>query len=134
MSVRFSRAASIIVVVAIAALASSCATMNSSARANAQLSSPLAGYDAAPGTNPLTAYEAVERVRPTFLRAGGGSDFQTTVYLDGMRIGDVSELHFISAASLEQIRFLSASEATAIFGTGGRYGRAIVLTSRKFGP
>jgi hypothetical protein len=48
-----------------------------------------------------------------------------------MRLGDVSELRSISAASLEQIRFLSASEATAVYGTGGRYGRAIVLTTRK---
>jgi hypothetical protein len=108
--------------------------MNSGDRAHTQLSTPLAGYDATPGTSPLTAYEAVERMRPTFLRAAGGSDFQTTVYLDGMRIGEVSELHFISAESLEQIRFLSASEATAIYGTGGRYGRAIVLTSKKFRP
>jgi hypothetical protein len=76
-----------------------------------------------------TVYDLIERTRPRFLRSAGGSQFEATVYLDGMRIGGVEELRGIAAMSVIKIEFLSAVQATGRFGTSARSAPAIVLTS-----
>ena len=53
-----------------------------------------------------------------------------TVYLDGMRLGGVSQLQRISAADIAEIRFLSPVEASAFLGPTQRGGGAIILKSR----
>jgi len=79
-----------------------------------------------------TAYDVVARLHPSALRVSRGK-FAPTVYLDGLRLGGVSELGRIPAIGLAQIRFLDASEAFGLYGSDQRIGGAIVITS-KVGP
>lgn len=82
-----------------------------------------------------TAYDAIQRLRPRFLRgrtgtfgtraaadplsrsssAGDGS--QVVVYLDGVRLGGVSELRRINADAVQEIRYLNGRDATTKYGT-----------------
>jgi hypothetical protein len=82
----------------------------------------------------VTAWQAVERLRPHMLQIRGtsglGSRDQLAVYLDGQRAGDESTLTSIQAHEVSQIRFLSGSEATNRYGTGHSLG-AIVVTRKK---
>jgi hypothetical protein len=80
--------------------------------------------------NAVTAYDAVALLRPRFLRSGGGQAFAPMVYVDGVRVGAVNELELIPALSIKDIQFLSAVEATSIYGTSGRSGPAIVVRTR----
>jgi hypothetical protein len=79
---------------------------------------------------PITAYDAVLRLRPTALNPAGGFFFEPLVYLDGLRLGGPDELNRISAIDLIGIEFLTPIEASAKFGPTGRNGGAILLTSR----
>jgi len=80
--------------------------------------------------SPVTAYDAVLRLRPTALNSAGGPSFAPTVYLDGLRLGGADELQRISAIDIVGIQFLSPIEAAAKFGPTGRGGGAILLTTR----
>jgi hypothetical protein len=111
---------------------SSCAPVNSGVVLSAQSSSAIFASDAISKTNARTAYGLVEQLRPSFLHAPIGTD-PPDVYLDGMLIGGVAELRTISAASLQDIQFLTAMEAAGRYGRIGRYAPAIVLTTRKYG-
>lgn len=79
---------------------------------------------------PITAYDAVLRLRPTALNPAGGPSSQPSVYLDGLRLGGPDELNRISAIDLIGIEFLTPIEASAKFGPTGRSGGAILLTTR----
>lgn len=68
-----------------------------------------------------TAYEAVRQLRPQFLRSTrgpGDSAPRVVVYVDGVRRGGVEELKRVPASLVLEIRFLTASEATTLYGTG----------------
>jgi hypothetical protein len=80
--------------------------------------------------HPGSAYEAVERLRPAFLRETRGVPLfgERTVYLDGMKLGGLRQLQTISAYSVREIRYLSAIEATARFGPGNPSGAIVVVT------
>jgi hypothetical protein len=132
MPVPFFRAAALVVTALSAAVASSCTPVNSGAHRNSQIYSVIERSEAISRTNARTAYGIVEQLRPTFLRPSLGTDAQPVVYLDGMLIGGVAELHTISAESLSQIQFLSAMEAAGRYGRPGRWGGVILLTSRKY--
>ena len=79
---------------------------------------------------PITAYDAVLRLRPTALNPAGGTSFEPTVYLDNLRLGGPEELTRISAIDIVGIRFLTPIEASARFGPTSRGGGAILLTTR----
>ena len=79
---------------------------------------------------PITAYDAVLRLRPTALNPAGGRSFEPTVYLDGLRLGGPDELHRIAAIDIVGIECLTPIEAAAKFGPSGRSGGAILLTTR----
>jgi len=79
---------------------------------------------------PVTAYDAVLRLRPTALNPAGGRSFQPSVYLDGLRLGGPEELTRVSAIDIIGIEFLTPIEAAAKFGPTGRNGGAILLTTR----
>jgi hypothetical protein len=72
--------------------------------------SELTGFD---------AYDAVQRLRPQWLRARGGdtSDLPAT-FVDGRHFGDVTQLRAFNTADILAIRFLSAADATTLYGTG----------------
>ena len=81
--------------------------------------------------HPITAYDAVLRLRPTALNPmGAGKNFEPTVYLDGLRMGGAEQLAGISAIDIVEIRFLTPIEASAKFGPSMQGGSAILLTSR----
>ncbi len=81
-----------------------------------------------------SALEAIQRLRPTMLRTRGGGSILLAadpihVFLNSNRLGDPESLGSVQASELQEIRFLSASEATQKWGTGYTNG-AIQLTSR----
>lgn len=84
--------------------------------------------------NANTAYEAVSRLRPGWLRKRGVSSLNREgtilVYQDGMRFGGPGSLQQINANAIESIRFLDGSAATQRFGTDHGNG-AILVTSRR---
>lgn len=81
-----------------------------------------------------TAYEAVERLRPEFLRTHGTMSTQemTTpivVYLDNVRAGTVDALRRIEARDVEAIRYVNSKDATTRYGTG-HGGGVLEVTSK----
>ena len=81
-----------------------------------------------------TAYDAVARLRPEWLRRRGPISVrrpeagEVLVYLDDMRYGETRMLHSIPAESVLQMEFLSGSEATTRYGTGHGGGVILVRT------
>ena len=82
-----------------------------------------------------SAYEAIEQLRPEFLRSRGAISFRTesapraAVYLDAVYFGPIASLRNIRATQIMMIEYLNASDATTRFGTN-HAGGAIVVTSR----
>jgi hypothetical protein len=75
-----------------------------------------------------TAYQALERLRPTFLisKIDLGPLGEREVYLNGIRFGGIAELRFIPANSVKEIRFVRAIDGG---GTGsGRTGAILVIS------
>jgi hypothetical protein len=83
----------------------------------------------------ITAAGAIEQLRPQWLhtRSSPTSDnpdgSPPTLYLDGIRMDGIRELERIRASRVEEMRFLSPSDATNRFGTG-HTGGAILVTTR----
>jgi hypothetical protein len=75
-------------------------------------------------SNANTAYEAIRQLRPHFLQSRGPTSIQDpgagepVVYVNGVRYGAPRVLESIRAMDVEEIRFLSASDATTRYGTG----------------
>lgn len=76
----------------------------------------------------LNAYEAVRRLRPAWLRSRTTDG--PSVYVDGMRGGGMDDLRTLDTADIQEIRFLSASDATTRFGTNNVDGAILVTTRR----
>jgi len=73
----------------------------------------------------LTAYQAVERLRPAWLRPRVRTvrgtvpeQYYPQVFLDGVPYGDLDTLNRVNSRDVREIRYFSASEATTRFGTG----------------
>jgi hypothetical protein len=96
---------------------------------------PLYAYEMG-GTALLTAYDAVERLRPFYLRQRGPStllsvgDTRVKVFLNDVPIGGVDVLRTIPASEVAWIRYLSPPEATVRFGTQAGGGAIIVWVGR----
>ena len=92
----------------------------------------------------LSVLEVITFARPAMLRSRAGTTSASSdgssapnagivsvlVYLDGQRLGEVRVLDTIDPATVSEIRYLNASDATTRFGTGHPAG-AIMLTSRR---
>lgn len=67
----------------------------------------------------FNAYDAVQRLRPQWLRSRGGnlSDLPAT-FVDGRHFGDLNQLSSFNTADILSIRYLSAADATTLYGTG----------------
>ena len=88
------------------------------------------------GRPTLNARQAIEQLRPQFLRTRGTTTLGNAaagdviwVYVDGTRMGDLSVLNNITVPEIREIRYLSPSEATNRWGTGHVQG-AILITRR----
>jgi hypothetical protein len=86
-------------------------------------------------SNATNAYEAVERLRPAFLRTRGSQSLQNQepptpmIYIDGMRYGPLQTLSSVPAVGIVTIQYLNAIEATQRFGFGNE-GGAIMITTK----
>lgn len=85
----------------------------------------------------LTVYQAVQRLRPTWLharvstvRGSSGARYPAQVFVDGMPRGDLDVLNAMDIRDVQEILFLSASDATTRFGTGYPGGIINVLMKR----
>lgn len=77
----------------------------------------------------LDAYQAIQRLRPQWLRSRGGNDPQ--IVTDGMRQpGGLESLRQYRVSEIQELRYMSASEATNRFGTGFDGGAILVSTRR----
>lgn len=94
-----------------------------------------------------TAYEAVRRLRPRFLRgrtgargtsgatnprnrvSSAGDTSGVVVYLNGVKAGGVEVLRRVEAAAVTEIRFIGGRDATTRYGTGHGAGVIEVSTS-----
>lgn len=77
-----------------------------------------------------TAWDAVQRLRPRFLRNGGptsfrgGLDNRAIVRVDDTVTGAAEALRSVDIQHVKEIRYYSAADATARF--GGTYGRPVI--------
>lgn len=92
----------------------------------------------------LHAFDLIRALRPNWLHVGGPQSlgrpsggtptgpqvYQPMVYLDGSRMGPPEMLRQILAASVQEARFLSATEASSRFGYD-HLGGAILITTRR---
>jgi hypothetical protein len=77
----------------------------------------------------LDAYQAIQRLRPNWLRPRGGQTAQVVV--DGNpQPGRLDVLRQYRAIQLDELRYMSASDATTRYGTGYD-GGAILITTRR---
>jgi hypothetical protein len=69
-----------------------------------------------------SAYDAVERLRPLWLRSHGETSINTpgtqyaNVYVDGQRYGDLSTLRNLLAGQIAEMRYYSGPEGATKFG------------------
>ena len=89
------------------------------------------------GLPPLSVHQAVERLRPNWLRGRvttvrgvAGQSYFPRVFIDGIPSGEIQRLHELNSRDVREIRFLSASDATTRFGTGYPGGVIEVLMKR----
>ena len=99
---------------------------------------------AALGGSVQTALAIVQRLRPAMLRShassissqsDGSSSADATllevqVYLDNQKMGGMNALADITLAQIREIRYLNASDATTLFGTGNMAGAIQVIGKR----
>lgn len=81
------------------------------------------------------AFELVQTLRPQFLRPRGttgsmGASSNPVTYVDGRRLGGLSELAGIPRGIVREIRYIDANEATMLYGTGHAGGAILVTTGR----
>lgn len=87
------------------------------------------------GASATNAYDAVQRLRPEWLRRRGQISIQdpsagaVVVYLDGVRFGGPQSLENLRPEGIVQMEYLDASDATIRFGTG-HGGGVILVTTR----
>ena len=77
----------------------------------------------------LDAFQAIQRLRTRWLQARGGNF--ANVFVDGSeRQGGLQALRGLPVADVEEMRYLSANEATTRYGTGHN-GGIIMLTTKR---
>jgi hypothetical protein len=82
----------------------------------------------------LNGYEAVQRLRPNWLRMRGRVSMEmqqgVQLYIDGVHRGYVAELVSIRANAIERMEFLSSTQATSRYGTNHVDGAVLVRMRR----
>ena len=82
------------------------------------------------------ALDAIRNLRPAWLRVRGITSTQEDspggiqVYVDGVRLGGTDELENLIAERVQEMRLLSANDATTKYGTGHTQGAIEVTTKR----
>jgi hypothetical protein len=87
------------------------------------------------GLEAMSAYDAIQRLRPTWLQSRGptslsGGPTMPRVHINQSRTGGLDELRSIPVTEVERMEFKSASDATTEYGTGYPGGVIEVSTRR----
>ena len=85
-----------------------------------------------------SAYGAVEQLRPSWLfyrrtPTLTNPNPEPAAYVDQAKLIVLDDLRTIPVQDVERIRFLSASDATTVYGTGHMWGAIVVVTRRPEG-
>ena len=75
-----------------------------------------------------SAIDIINVARPNWLRSGVGTSSNISVNQNGMYIGGLSELNYISVQTIIDMKLLSPSEATTIYGTNNMLGAIEIRT------
>jgi hypothetical protein len=83
----------------------------------------------------VSAYEAIQRLRPTWLQTRGptsitGGVAVPRVHINDSRQASLDDLRTLSTTSVESMQYFNASDATTLFGTGYPGGLIEVRTRR----
>ena len=86
------------------------------------------------GSSFLSAHNAIEQLRPTWLRPRaaptlGTPTFYPVVFVDGMRWGQLDELRSLGVSEVLTMEYMSPNDATTRFGIGHTSGAILVTTS-----
>lgn len=82
-----------------------------------------------------TAFEAVRRLRPMWMRPGGvrnsanPAGYYPHVFVDGAPYGPMDSLSGFRAADIQQMRYVDPTDATIRY--GGRYQGGVILVDIK---
>lgn len=81
-------------------------------------------------TRTNSAYDAIEKSHPRFLTSqiGLGPGMQRDVYVNGFRIGDVSELKAIPAFDIVEVRFARPGDVSRV----NHSGSAILIITKPY--
>jgi hypothetical protein len=121
-------------VVALLAMASVTAACAHGGAKSTQRDPNLITQDEIARITATNAYDAVQMLRPSFLRQRGvpsttsGMPDLAIVYLDGMKMGDVGQLQRIPTVGIVSIRYINAIEANQRYGRGHEGGAILVDT------
>ena len=74
-----------------------------------------------------TASDVIVYARPAWLQSRG---LTISVFLNGVQMGNLEQLDSIPSVSLQELKFLSASEAAMLYGTGAGMGGAIDIKTK----
>lgn len=109
----------------------SCATASQSGERRSESRNRLSHQELV-DTSELTLYDAIQRLRPLWLRTRGAVSARgaapVVVYVDNVRIGYVNNLHNIPVESVQAVSFVSASDATTRWGLGVSGGVILVIS------
>ena len=84
----------------------------------------------------LSAYDAIQRLRPNWLSVHGVSSFDpgageyAVVFVDGQHLGSLSVLRNFPAHQIKDLRYYDVTEAGATFGLQGGTGGVIEVRTK----
>jgi hypothetical protein len=78
----------------------------------------------------LDLFDAVNRLRPTWLRPGSRGTMPGVIVDGTPQAGGVESLRSMRASDASELRFLNSSDATTRYGTGYTAGAIVVSTRR----
>ena len=115
----------------LALLLSACAAASSASRGSGNVITreQLAALE------PLSAFDAIQRLRPTWLQSRGptsigGAPTLPEVHINESRSRSLEELRSLPVAEVESMEYRSAADATTLYGTGYPGGVIEVRTRR----
>ena len=84
-----------------------------------------------------SAYVIIQRLRSTWLRArtqgsfGNPEPTYAEVFVDNVRYGPIESLNSVSSTDIDSIEYISATDATTLYGTGYAGGIIRIVTLRR---
>ena len=101
------------------AISAGCSSATTGSGAGARSSSNVLTKQEISTVSVPNLYEAIQRLRPAFLRArttSSGPGYLPVVFVDGIRKGSPDYLRSMNAAEVLEIRYLNVQDATTRYG------------------